>query len=282
MSLGLLGDYGTDSEISDTDEEFPQSPPTEPSYRSSNKSTPKSESNSQTNKGSDDHSPTGGDPLNVIQSIESDNESASENSDSSSPNSPSCTDSSEPKVPSAPLPLPDLDIVMASSSSLTSDSKEQQSTNTSSVFYNPYKEAEEARLAVLKKHVVDFDKKPAVKERKKDRNVTEVYSYDPVRQIRHSTSRQYENVHPQSRGPLLSTPGSSSTPHYTGIQGSGFESSQIASAEGSCEDHADRTVSRSKRKRRSGVGESLMPAKKFLQTYKAIQSQERPWTVAPK
>lgn len=123
----------------------------------------------------------------------------------------------------SPLPLPKLD---------------GSATITASVFSNPYREAEEARLAVLKQHVnlsqhVEPSKKQP-KWSKKRGKYKQLQSSD--------SSRSGDQFWSDGDSPLGSGRG--------GIQ----------------------------RKHRSGVGESLEPPRKFMKIHKKIQSEERPWT----
>lgn len=142
MSLGLLGQYGSgsESEISDSDDERFRSCGNDP--ESDNKPLPTSSSELCIKGVSSTEIPTlgthvytSGDPLDH-RTHTSDPESDSGSDSSEDVRSP---DPQDPKPQSTPLPLPDLGQKISGS-----------------VFSNPYKEAEEARLAILKQHV-DFD-----------------------------------------------------------------------------------------------------------------------------
>ena len=50
----------------------------------------------------------------------------------------------------------------------------------------------------------------------------------------------------------------------------------LFNADGSC---ASEFAGRGKRKKRSGVSDTLMPPKKYLKSYKTVQAKERPWTI---
>ena len=142
MSLGLLGQYGesgSESEISDSDDERFRTCGTDPE---SNKPSPTGNSEPHMEGVSSTemltlgtHSYACGDPLDH-RTRTSDPESDSGSDSSEEVRSP---DPQELKSQSTPLPLPDLGQKISGS-----------------VFSNPYKEAEEARLAILKQHV-DFD-----------------------------------------------------------------------------------------------------------------------------
>ena len=208
MSLGLLGGYGSDLDISDSDEELNRPPTVDQEFKScgsptnsemAEHSNPKTKFNTRIDEhaGPCDNT-VSSDPLDFTKDTESDQDSSTSSDSNSSPSSPSRTDISlhTPPQYTASLPLPDLDSVMvAGRNFLTGVSKEHQFDKTNSVFYNPYKEAEDAKLAILKKHVQDLaDTKPPVKERKKRRrNVTEICSYDPNRC---STGRHSESGTP--------------------------------------------------------------------------------------
>ena len=138
MSLGLLGQYGSgsESEISDSDDERFRTCGTDPE---SNNPPPTSSSEPCMKGVSSTEMPTlethSYDPLDH-RTCTSDPESDSGSDSSEDVRSP---DPQDLKPQSTPLPLPDLGQKISGS-----------------VFSNPYKEAEEARLAILKQHV-DFD-----------------------------------------------------------------------------------------------------------------------------
>ena len=117
-SLGLLGQYGSSSDISDSDEEDGgRSLPRPPGKRE--------EAEEAVPPGKDRGTTT--DPLALVASDESDTSSDSEEESASATPSPS--------PPLLPLPLPDLAAAVSSS-----------------VFSSPYHEAEERKMVALKKH----------------------------------------------------------------------------------------------------------------------------------
>ena len=130
----------------------------------------------------------------------------------------------------SPLPLPVLD-----------GSHQLASSSSSSVFSNPYREAENARLAVLKQHV-DLSQHPEPSEREKRRR-----GKWPKRRGRNRSS-----------GDSRSGPGDSDDHRWN--------------------DRDSLVGQGGQRKHRSGVGESLQPPKKYLKIHQKIQSEERPWT----
>jgi len=226
MSLGLLGQYGSgsESEISDSDDEQFQtygttSTNTAEIGKPTGNSDPCAETSPRTatktcNHGMDIHA----DPLDQrTYTSHPDSESDSNSSDSAT--SP---DSEGFKSELVPLPLPDLG----------------QKISTS-VFSNPYKEAEEARLAILKQHV-DFDGPKLTTERRLKK---------PRRTVQSDSSFRDE-------GQILS-PGDSL-----------FDDRDSSLAR-----------TRGKRKHRGGVGNSLMPSKKVVKMHKQMQARERPWTL---
>ena len=142
MSLGLLGQYGSgsESEISDSDDERFRTCSNDPE---SNNNPPLTSSSEPCMKGvSSTEVPT------LETHIYASPDPLDHRTHMSDPESDSGSDSSEEvksldpqdlKPQTTPLPLPDLGQKISGS-----------------VFSNPYKEAEEARLAILKQHV-DFD-----------------------------------------------------------------------------------------------------------------------------
>lgn len=226
MSLGLLGQYGSgsESEISDSGDEQFQTYGTSSSNtaeigKPTGNSDPCAETSPRTatktcNHGMDVHA----DPLDQ-RTYTSDSDSESDSNSSDSVTSP---DSEEFKSELVPLPLPDLG----------------QKISTS-VFSNPYKEAEEARLAILKQHV-DFDGPKLTTERclKKPRRTVQ------------SDSSVRDEGQILSPGDLL------------------FDDRDSSLAR-----------TRGKRKHRGGVGNSLMPSRKVVKMHKQMQARERPWTL---
>ena len=218
MSLGILEEYGSlssESEISDSDE--PASNDRTDSHQSeADQGTVVDSSHTVTCERPE--SSAVGDPLDYAQGDTSSSDEEQSEEDDGSP---------EEKDPSISLPLPDLD----------------HQTSYSSVFSNPFKEAEEAKLAILKHHVSEFapvEKQPPPRTRTKN---------------------------------CKGGPGSSTriigetTP--TDLYG-------LFNADDSC---ASEFAGRGKRKKRSGVSDTLMPPKKYLKSYKTVQAKERPWTI---
>lgn len=123
----------------------------------------------------------------------------------------------------SPLPLPELD---------------GSAKITASVFSNPYREAEEARLAVLKQHVaLSQHIEPSKKQPKWSKKRGKYGRLQPS-----DSSRSGDQFWNDGDSPVGSGRG--------GIQ----------------------------RKHRSGVGESLEPPRKYMKIHQKIQSEERPWT----
>ena len=140
---------------------------------------------------------------------------------------------SDKEKTSFPLPLPDLDRLTSPSATL------------SSVFSNPYKEAEEAKLAILKRHVSelapDEPQHHRTKYRKRNRGVA-------------SGGRGFSEATPTGDGNRLDLFGEDDS----SVSEFGVER---------------------KRKQRSGVSGTMVPPKKYLKSYEKIQAEERPWTV---
>ena len=244
MSLGLLGDYGSGSEISDSDGEFEQ-------VSSDNQNTTKNDSNATWSK-TDPSVSSGtneeegvdkeGDPLSYIQ----DDASSSDN-DSSSEDTP------DDKNTTTSLPLPDLDQLTSPTSQCT--------TTFSSVFSNPYKEAEEAKLAMLKHHVSDF----APDEKRSSRDRTKQHRFQGSCGKRKSRSAA-------QHGSVLAG-------HATHAPTDGTDSQGLFNDDDSCVVLGEMAHGGWKRKQRSGVSGTLVPPKKFMKSYGKVQAEERPWTV---
>lgn len=229
MSLGLLGQYssGSESDITDSDEELQgrgqihgivdDSDLKHTAIPAPNEDQQSGRGNAGGSSALDCRNTRGRDPLDwqVVQDETSDG-SSSESAESDEDSSGTHT----------LLPLPDLD-------------KGQQLT--SSVFSNPYKEAEEAQLAVLKQHV-DFDTPQSKRELQ-----------DPRKFAPKSNSYNIP---------------------------AGFEGEDTKPGDELFDDK-DSSVKRitAKRKHRGGVGNSLAPSKKFMKLHQQIQAKERPWTL---
>ena len=137
--------------------------------------------------------------------------------------------------PADPLPLPDLDGLLKGSA--------QGRSLPGSVFSNPYKEAEKAKMAILTRHV-DFDQP--------------------------HLERMPENRTGKPRGSYAYRPRGAHEIETTPVRpGDEFF------------DDSDSSVARTatKRKHRGGVGNSLVPSKKVVKHHHRLQIKERPWTV---
>ena len=286
MSLGILGQYGSESDSSD-------------------RGSDTSEHNG--NKDRTDISA----PKNLFGlegSPESDG-SGSEPESSPSPSPPST------KHPISSLPLPDIDKIVASNATYSNSELLSKSggssagsdgttvelgTDHSSAFFNPYKKAEEDRLAILKHHVSEFDKKPAVEEEKVARNerassnrfrsrgrgsqraeVPPPMTYARQRHT-HSSSDLERGRHSLSTSQTGSFPASASGartgPSHTYHNPRSQERCEV-SGEELFDDKDSSILAKKPRKHRSGVGDSLMPPKKFMKQHREIQARERPWTL---
>lgn len=245
MSLGLLGGYGSDSasgsEISDSDGEATHSEVVEPA---SDCAGSESRDPSCTQRHDVEHPAAAGgeeegeSACNQPQSLSyyglgmSDSLLGCVDSDSSSKSVDEGEEEGEGSADEyrdhSPLPLPDLD-----------GSKKI----VSSVFSNPYMEAEEAKLAVLKQHV--------------------------------DLSHNQETKQDRRRRPKWSKRGKCHSSH-----GASFDESSPLGGRGEQwfdEKDSSRGPERG-RKHRSGLTETLMPPKKFMKSHQKMQSHERPWT----
>ena len=250
MSLGMLGDYGSGSEISDSDGEFEQASSDRndnqtKSDTTTSKTEPLVDTCSSANEGESKSAGKEGDPLSYyIQ----DDASSSDSHSSSDEGTPSGD-----KDTAVPLPLPDLD-------QLTTSPTGQGTTTFRSVFSNPYKEAEEAKLAMLKHHVSDFapDKKSSQQER------TKHHKFKGSRGSK------------RSRAPRHGSELASDAMHTLGVNA---DPQRLFNDDDSCVVVGEVAHGGMKRKQRSGVSSTLVPPKKYLKSYGKAQAEERPWTV---
>lgn len=309
MSLGMLGGYGSDSGsdiISDSEDKTG----TSGTFHTSSVLEQFSE---------EDNDPSCIDPLNLHSGGHTDNEDSTSESGSSAPPSPAGRQDNP-----ASLPLPDIDRIVARNASYSgsellgrSDTincsdqatcTEGGSTEESSVFFNPYKKAEEDRLAILKRHVSEFDKKPEVKAKKVASLAWEknfhIMSPDAARD---RSSRSRAEIPPPvtytkhtqgsqgTSGPLArdisSTPPSVPPPAVVHtwpgrVPAHGYQQQVVVKQRGQqpsgeelFDDKDSSILVKKPRKHRSGVSDSLTPPKKFMKMHRQIQAKERPWTV---
>ncbi len=270
MSLGALGQYGSDSSISDSDEEEGKSKSCEKSDHSSSFPTEPA-----------DHTPPPPPPADPLGLLDAGSESSSpSNSDTESP------PPSDSLQATTPLPLPDIDKIVARNPSYSiselvkkqSASHEEkhdaveENAGESSVFFNRYKKEEEAKLAVLKQHVSEFDKKPEVKARSED--FKPGFS-PPTTYARHSGASISSTSHSDSRTATYTRHDADkrswNNPHPP--PGKPITGSDLF------DDNDSSSFAKRPRKHRSGVVDSLRPPKKFMKLHEKIQAQERPWTL---
>lgn len=302
MSLGVLGQYGSESgsSISDSDEDYDRSR----DHTNATEPSPIKEDNCLDIGCTDPLS------LGLEGSVSEDSNNSS--SESGSPPPPLPVDS---QAPSIPLPLPDIDRIVArnasySSSELVSKAGSRDScdqtihagTEENSVFFNPYKKAEHNRLAILKHHVSEFDKKPGIKEKKvawnenfhirsSDRSgagPSRVEIPPPVTYGRHLHTQSSPGS-AQVRSPQSSNPppgGVSAVSHaeHPAVPMHGrhlhhYQEGGEMRGEDLFDDKDSSILVNKPRKHRSGVGDSLTPPKKFMKMHQQIQARERPWTL---
>lgn len=223
MSLGALGQYGSDSSISDSEGDY--------------------EENRGSMEGNDKNvSPHCMDPLSLCREQELSDSDPDTSSHHSSP--------LLPPSPASPLPLPDIESIVAQNSSYTGSElhtsglsseelKRQHSDgeleNKNSVFSNPYERAEKAKMAILKKHVGEFDKKPETK------------GSSPPPSRRHYRKKRV---------------GNSMTP------------ASVEAERNELFDENDSSLGAKKDpKHRSGVTDSLLPPKKYMRMYDKIYTK---------
>lgn len=246
MSLGTLGQYGSDSSsnISDSDDD-----------NSKELSEP---GDSLLGPREVREEPSTPPPLVCTDPLSLASEGNCEESDSDSSSISPQPHKTHPET--TPLPLPDIDKMLAgnhsySNSELVTKSNLSESTqcgglvDESSVFFNPYKKAEEKKLAMLKKHVTEFDKKPETRT-ETSRNE---YGWSHVKKNR------------------VERPGD--------VKHGSFPTSQLRESSDLFDDSDSSISALKKRKHRSGVKDSLVPPKKYLKMHEKIQGKERPWTM---
>lgn len=188
MSLGLIGKYGSDS-----------------------------------SSGSDDDG--GGDSKSKVLCESTDPLSLGLDGSDDSSDSNSETNSTSP-VPShgTSLPLPDIDNAVARNPSYSASglatkpnptAREQEgSKEESSVFFNPFKKAEEEKLAILKHHVQEFDKNPFVAEENDPKRGCNKRGYRGARRGYHGTGRSYHGSSSTAIPPPMSYVKQSSRGHH--------------------------------------------------------------------
>ena len=301
MSLRLIGNYGTDSDssISDSDEDCFTSQ-IEAETREDASTVTRS---SDTHLEEDEASSVCVDPLSLgLEDLESsDSEPNDSDSETGSPSPPpNCFQATV-----TPLPLPNMDRVIVGTN--PSYSKSEQVSNLvsmekgmgeeaveNSVFFNPFKKAEEDRLAILKRHVDEFDIKPKVTEdpaysgemrggrrrRGFSRSHHRVAIPPPLSYARRGKSgsgagETHSNSYPMpaavhhfsSGGPFEGTVAASgSHPHHQQYCHSPPNEEEEDLVQKPC-------------KHRSGVTDSLIPPKKFMKMHEKIQAKERPWSL---
>lgn len=135
MALGLLEGYSSHSDISNSDDEDPR---TTPSVHVDNRRDKQQETPCDDEQESERGDEEETHKLRLFTAEGGDEVDDEESSGASSPE-----ETKDTPIPNSNLPLPDL------------DTKHHLSE---SAFRNPYKEAEEAKLAILKHHVGDFAK----------------------------------------------------------------------------------------------------------------------------
>eukprot|EP00731_Ephydatia_muelleri_P023449 Em0015g1032a len=140
MALGLLDEYSSHSDISNSDDEDPRTTlrvhPTKDGKDTQGEKPFKDEQEAK-------HANEKTHPLSLFTVEGRDDDDDDDDNDDDHSSSSSSEETEITTTTSPNFPLPDL------------DTRQQLS---GSAFRNPYKEAEEARLAVLKQHVGDFAK----------------------------------------------------------------------------------------------------------------------------
>lgn len=299
MSLGTLGQYGSESgsSISDSDE-------------CDGDGEPRTVGPSPANKNS-----CVADPLSLgLEGAASGEDSSDSDSTSDSSSLPPSLD---PQAVPSPLPLPDIDGVVARNASyanselVTSRSaveggcghpQQEAESGESSVFFNPYKKAEEAKLAILKKHVSEFSEKPDVGDRRKASRRgrfrassrsghSRVEIPPPVMYAKHAGDLSRFGgpgpgfppaaPPPTTHIPIRHPGRPMHCPPHSHRSHPGHEEWGEGGMRGAnlFDDKDSSNLVKRPRKHRSGVGDSLTPPKKFMKLHQQIRARERPWTL---
>lgn len=315
MSLGLIGKYGSDSDSSISDSDGNDNEDYRDEENFSNRE--------EIEKDGEKLSPVCTDPLSLGLGGSGESEDSDSETNSTPPPSP-------PGVIGTPLPLPNMDRVVAKNPSYSamaiptshprsgSQTEGGEGVEENSVFFNPFKKAEEQKLAILKHHVQEFDIKPLVKEgvghsevgrgyreaRRGYRGARRGYQGSEIPPPRtyakqsssssrgdhwqiighHSGGQMGGNSNPQNCGGQINPGGpmEEKNPCQYGrpIGGKPQGPYEEVPEENELFDENDSSLSLKKpRKHRSGVTDSLMPPKKFMRSHEKIQAKERPWTL---
>ena len=141
----------------------------------------------------------------------------------------------------------------------------------SSVFINPFKKAEQAKLSVLEQHVKLTDSERV--ERENRRNICNNFKKG---RCRFGNKCKYRHVIDAVNTPKPQADTDSKTPEAQhGYYGQHSYHGNIAEDE--VDD--DSYFGQMKRKHRSGVRDNLVPPKKALRSLEDQRAKERPWTM---
>lgn len=169
----------------------------------------------------------------------------------------------EPKKPLIPLPLPTLEL-KADSASNTKELN-QRAFQTSSVFFNPFLAEEKKKLSVLEKHV-QLSEGKSEEDKHKWKKICFKFQKGRCRlgdrcKFSHgmadtgATNSETEKPREPSLAPSISTSGARYEP-----------------------DEEEESWELKKKKRKSGVTDSLVPPKRAMAAYEKQRLNEKPWS----
>lgn len=169
----------------------------------------------------------------------------------------------EPKKPQMPLPLPTLNL-KADSASNTKELN-QRAFQTSSVFFNPFLAEEKKKLSVLEKHV-QLSEGKSEEDKHKSKKICFKFQKGRCKlgdrcKFSHgmadtgAMNSETEKPREPSLAPSISTSGARYEP-----------------------DEEEESWELKKKKRKSGVTDSLVPPKRAMSAYEKQRLNEKPWS----
>ena len=164
-----------------------------------------------------------------------------------------------------PLPLPSLDVSTDSCSS-RSASKElnQRAYKTSSVFFNPFLAEEKKKLSVLEKHV-QLSEGKSEKDEQKSKKIC--FKFQKGRCRMGDRCKFLHGIDSGSVNPGAEKPREPSLAATISTAGTRYEP-----------DEGEERWEPSKKKRKSGVTDSLVPPKRALAAFEKQRRDDKPWT----
>lgn len=164
-----------------------------------------------------------------------------------------------------PLPLPTLDF--GKNSETTTKELNQRAYKASSVFFNPFLAEEKKKLSVLEKHVQLSESKPA-EENNRKKQICFKFQKGRCRlgdkcRFSHGIATGSSNIkpdHEKPKEPSLAPSFSNAASSYEPDEGE------------------ESWEQKKKKKRKSGVTDSLVPPKRAMEAYDKQRLNDKPWT----